>query len=122
MKTASFKTYTGPGRISIARWEPRGTPAGYRRYMALAPTREMMRMPEAQYREIYFRDIVGHLDAQVVWDDLNALAGGAEPVLLCWEKPPFSAANWCHRRIVAEWFADQLGRIILEHNPSSLLT
>ena len=121
MKTASFKTYTGPGRISIACWEPRGTPAGYRRYPALAPTREMMRMPEARYRDIYFRDIVGHLDAQVVWDDLHALAGGAEPVLLCWEKPPFSAANWCHRRIVAEWFADKLGVDIAEHGTTPLL-
>ncbi len=114
MKTASFKTYAGPGRISIARWEPRGTPAGYRRYPTLAPTREMMRMSGAQYRKIYFRDIVGHLDARVVWDELHELAGDAEPVLLCWEKPPFSAANWCHRRIVAEWFADKLGVDIAE--------
>ena len=121
MKTASFKTYTGPGRISIARWEPRGTPAGYRRYPALAPTREMMRMTEAQYRDIYFRDIVGPLDVQVVWDELHQLAAGAEPVLLCWEKPPFSAANWCHRRIVAEWFADQLGVDIAEHGTTPLL-
>ena len=73
MKTASFKTYTGPGRISIARWAPRGTPAGYRIYKALAPTREMMRMPEGQYREIYFRDIVGPLHAQIVWDDTVTL-------------------------------------------------
>jgi hypothetical protein len=37
----------------------------------------------------------------VVYDDLVALAAPDEPVLLCWEKPPFSDANWCHRRIVA---------------------
>ena len=117
MKTASFKTYTGPGRISIARWEPRGTPAGYRRYRALAPRRDMMRMAQGLYRDVYFRDILGPLDAQRVWDELHELAGGAEPVLLCWEKPPFSDANWCHRRMVAEWFADELRRIVLEHNP-----
>ena len=122
MKTASFKTYTGPGRISIARWAPRGTPAGYRIYKALAPTREMMRMPVDRYREVYFRDIVGPLDAQTVWDELHELAGGAEPVLLCWEQPPFSPSNWCHRTMVTEWFADRLGRIVLEHNPISLLT
>ena len=118
MKTASFKTYTGPGRISIARWAPRGTPAGYRIYKALAPTREMMRMPEARYREIYFRDIVGPLDAQVVWDELHELAGGAEPVLLCWEKPPFSASNWCHRHMVTEWFADEIGKTVDEYYPA----
>ena len=115
MKTASFKTYAGPGRISIARWEPRGTPAGYRRYSALAPRREMLRMPKGQYREIYFRDILGPLDAQAVWDELHALAGGAEPVLLCWEQPPFSPSNWCHRTMVAEWFAAELGAVIGEH-------
>ena len=115
MMTASFKIYAGPGRISIARWEPRGTPAGYRRYSALAPRREMLHMPKGQYREIYFRDILGPLDAQTVWDELHALAGGAEPVLLYWEQPPFSPSNWCHCTMVTEWFADQLGAVIGEH-------
>ena len=77
-------------------------------------------MPEDRYREIYFLDIVGPLHAQTVWDELHELAGGAEPVLLCWEQPPFSAANWCHRRIVAEWFADKLGVDIAEHGTAPL--
>ena len=118
MMTASFKTYTGLGRISIARWALRGTPAGYRIYKALAPTREMMRMLEEQYREFYFRDIVGPLDAQIVWDELHELAGGAEPVLLCWEKPPFSASNWCHRHMVTEWFANEIGKTVNEFYPA----
>ena len=37
MKTSSFFSYTGPGRISIARFAPRGTPAGVRVYKRLAP-------------------------------------------------------------------------------------
>jgi len=37
MKTASFFAYTGPARISIARFAPRGSPAGFRIYRALAP-------------------------------------------------------------------------------------
>jgi hypothetical protein len=37
VKTSSFRTYTGPGRISIARFAPRGHPAGYRVYSKLAP-------------------------------------------------------------------------------------
>jgi hypothetical protein len=35
MKTASF-TYTGPRRVSIARWVPPPRPAGYRVFKALA--------------------------------------------------------------------------------------
>ena len=120
MMTASFKTYAGPGRISIARWEPRGTPAGYRRYTALAPRRDMLRMPEDQYREKYFREILGPLDPKVVWDELHELAGGAEPVLLCWERTPFSAENWCHRRMVADWFSREIHRIVLEHHPNPI--
>jgi hypothetical protein len=34
---ASFFTYTGPGRVSIARWAPRDTPAGFRIFKPLAP-------------------------------------------------------------------------------------
>ena len=121
MMTASFKTYTGPGRISIARWEPRRTPAGYRRYTALAPRKDMMRMDEEAYRDVYFRDILGPLDPKQVWDELHGLAGDAEPVLLCWEKPPFSTKNWCHRRIVAEWFEREIGKIVSEHSPAHTL-
>ena len=119
MMTANFKTYTGPGRISIARWEPRGTPAGYRRYRALAPRRDMLRMAEERYRDIYFGEILGSLDAKRTWDELHELAGDAEPVLLCWERPPFTATNWCHRQMVAKWFFDKLGRIVLEHAPTT---
>ena len=46
--------------------------------------------------------------------DLQALAGEHEPVLLCYERPPFSPANWCHRRMVAEWLADKIGLDVLE--------
>ena len=115
MKTASFFTYDGPGRISIARWEPRDTPRGYRRYPALAPRREMLRMPYGRYRGIYFREILGRLDARQVAEELHRLAGEFEPVLLCWERPPFTRANYCHRRMVAEWFAQTLGLDVPEY-------
>jgi hypothetical protein len=49
------------------------------------------------------------LDPQHTWNQLHELAAGAEPVLLCWELPPFTASNWCHRRMAAAWFEDQLG-------------
>jgi hypothetical protein len=51
-----------------------------------------------------------------------------EPVLLCYEVPPFSAPqpipqaglttigpqNWCHRRLVAVWFQETLGVEVAE--------
>jgi hypothetical protein len=60
MKTASFFTYFGPGRISIARYAPRNIPAGYRVYKPLAPGPWFNSVPEDMYRELYF-DQLGHL-------------------------------------------------------------
>ena len=113
MKTASFFTYTRPGRISIARWAPRGTPAGFRVFKALAPTREMLSMDIDEYRVLY-DDILGRLDPQATWDRLHELAGGHEPVLLCYETPEqirqrAPGKSFCHRHMVAKWFAESLG-------------
>jgi len=113
MKTASFYTYTGPGRISIARFAPRNTPAGFRIYKPLAPGSWFNSVPEHTYRVLYF-DQLALLDLVAVEADLHRLAGGSEPVLLCYEKPPFSASNWCHRRMVAEWFEKELGICVTE--------
>ena len=115
MKTASFFTYTGPGRISIARYAPRGTPACFRQYRALAPDADMLKMTQALYLPRYAA-ILDRLDPQQVWDDLHRLAGDQEPVLLCWERPPFTPTNWCHRRLVADWFRDRLGIEVPEWN------
>ncbi len=108
MKTASYFTYFGPGRVGISRGNPRGL-SGYRIYRALAPWRYMLDLSEAEYRDIYFDEILAHLDPAKVVADLEALAGDHEPVLLCFERPPFTPTNWCHRRMVAEWLADKLG-------------
>ena len=107
MKTASFFTYTGPGRISIARWAPRNTPAGFRVYRPLNPTAPMLKLDRAEYEPLYLAILAG-LDPRQVWDNLHRLAGDAEPVLLCWERPPFTVTNWCHRRMVADWFEQAL--------------
>jgi len=101
MKTASYFTYFGPGRVGISRGNPRGL-SGYRIYRALAPWRYMLDLSEAEYRDIYFDEILAHLDPAKVVADLEALAGDHEPVLLCFERPPFTPTNWCHRRMVAE--------------------
>ncbi len=126
MRTASFFTYRqGPGRISIARFAPRGTAAGFRIYKPLAPTREMLSMGEARYRDIYFREILGNLDAQRVYDLLQRLAGEWEPVLQCWETPQqiedkVAGKEFCHRHFVAEWFGDKLGIDVPEHKAPDL--
>jgi hypothetical protein len=118
VKTASFSTYTGPGRISIARFAPRGTPGGFRIYKPLAPG-EWFKIADIQrYRELYFAQLA-KLDPQRVHDELHNLAAGAEPVLLCWEKPPFTPNNFCHRRMVATWFEIELKLEVPEFDPAS---
>ena len=108
MKTASFQTYTGPGRISIARFAPRNTPAGFRIYKPLAPGAWFNSVSHDKYRQLYFAQLELLNPTEVV-KTLESMAGGAEPVLLCYEKPPFNNANWCHRRMVAEWLQMTIG-------------
>jgi hypothetical protein len=115
MQTASFFEYTGAGRISIARWPPRGTPAGFRVYRVLAPGPWFKSVDEAEYRRRYSAQLAG-LDAAAAWCELHALAAGAEPVLLCWERKADLEAGrtYCHRRIVAQWFERVLGQRVVE--------
>jgi len=113
MKTSSFYLYSDPGRISIARAAPRReVAAGFKVYRALAPGAWLFDPKYGEdynaYRERYFREILAPLDPQKEWDDLHALADGHEPVLLCHEHLR-NAGDWCHRRMVAEWFEQALG-------------
>ncbi len=110
MKTSSFYLYDGPGRISIARTAPRRVKAGFKLYRPLNPgawRSEPAYQQHEAYRERYFREVLGPLDPQRVWDELHRLAGGDEPVLLCHEHL-LKSGDWCHRRLVAEWFAARL--------------
>ena len=108
MRTASYFTYSGPGRIGITVGNPRRIAPGYQLYRGLAARREMLDLPQAEYRALYFGEILARLDPAQVVADLNRLAGEYEPVLLCFERPPFTESNWCHRRMVAEWLKAQL--------------
>ena len=109
MKTASYFTYSSPGGIGISIGKPRGVTVSCGFYKALAPRGEMLRMPYHAYRDLYFREILGPLDPRQVVEDLQRLAGEDEPVILCFERPPFIGDNWCHRRMVAEWLGEALG-------------
>ena len=115
MKTANFFEYAGPGCISIARFPPRGTPAGFRVCRALAPGPWFKSVDEAEYRRRYAAQLAS-LDPRHTWDELHALWGHDEPVLRCWERKADLDADrtFCHRRIVAEWFAEHLGERVDE--------
>ena len=113
MKTSCFFNYQGPGRISIARSAPRKTPAGFRIYKALAPGGWFNSVSRPEYERLYAEQL-GLLDAAQVWEELHTLADGNEPVLLCWERLPFTETNHCHRRLVAEWFRQTLGAEVAE--------
>ena len=104
MKLSSFFDYQGPGRISIARYAPRGTPAGFRVYKPLAPGPWFNKVSKPEYERLYFAQLQ-LLDPVKVADDLHALADGVEPVLLCWERKADIAAGktWCHRQMVGTW-------------------
>jgi hypothetical protein len=108
MKTSSFRTCRGPGRISIARGA-RGVAIGFRVYRPLAPGPWFRSVGYDEYCRLY-AEILAKLDPQQTWDELHALAAPHEPILLCWEVPPFVVpANWCHRRLAADWLEQALG-------------
>lgn len=117
MKTASHFTFFGPGRVVISRGSPRGVAGGYKMFKKLAPTRELLQadLPYAQYRERFFAETLNPLDPKATWDELHALHGeGVEPVLQCFERPPLDERNFCHRRMVADWFERHLGVVVPE--------
>jgi hypothetical protein len=115
MKTASFFTYTGPGRISIARFPPRNTPAGFKVYRALAPGSWFNSVEIDEYLERFHAAILAPLDPEAVWDELHRLAAPHEPVLVAASEVP--GHDFCHRRIVAEWLEEKLGMQIEEYDP-----
>ena len=97
MKTASYYSFKGPGRIGITVGTPRGI-SGLVFFRALAPHRNMLKgLTPEQYIE-RFDDILRQLDPRETWDRLHELVAPLEPVLLCYERPPFTRENWCHRR------------------------
>jgi hypothetical protein len=111
MQTSNFWHFTGepddPRLVSIALWAP-GWYKGRRRYPALAPRRNMLKLDEATYR-VEYRKILDKLDPQEVFEDL-----GENAIMLCWEPP----GKFCHRRLVAEWLEENLGVRVPELPPN----
>ncbi len=103
MQTSYFAISSNlPNAVSIAAKPPdfyRG-----REYLPLAPTwqiySEYKRTKNVhEYTERYACDILATLDPEEVFEEL-----GRYSLLLCWEAPD----KFCHRRIVARWFEDNL--------------
>jgi hypothetical protein len=101
-------------RIGISRGVPRGTSAGYRRYGQLnpGPWFNSCKTPR-EFRIRYQDEILAPLNAQKVLEDLNVLARGKIPALLCFE-PPEPEKAWCHRGLVAAWLKDTIGIEVYE--------
>jgi hypothetical protein len=112
MITSSFFRFSGPGGISIAKWVPRSVVVE-QSFPLLAPFSTMMNLSFNLYAAQYDL-ILKTLDPRKVWDELHVLAGGHEPVLLCWEKPPLTDDNFCHRRLAAAWLERHIGVTIPE--------
>lgn len=120
MKTSAYHIYCGPGRIGISRGQPRygasggRVPPGYRMYRALAPGPWFRSVSVLEYVRRYRHEVLDRLDPREVWEELHRLAESEEPVLLCFERAPFSRSNWCHRRIVAEWLERAIPGVAVE--------
>jgi hypothetical protein len=113
MKTSCFSLYRGEGRVSIARFAPRNTPAGYNTFKKLAPGDWFNSVSVSRYIELYEHEVLAKLNPERTWNELHLLTGNIEPVLLCWEKP----GEFCHRQLVARWFRRELGIAVEEYDP-----
>lgn len=120
MKTGSWFTQLPEGhiRIGISRFVPRGTPAGYRLFKALAPGAWFKDATTREYLRLYDSEVLAKLDPALVVDQITTIAGDREPVLCCFEPPHKIAAGeqFCHRHIVAEWLGGRLGIEVPELN------
>lgn len=102
MRTASWATYSGPGRIALSPAPP-DVPLGYRH----APTGIRLRRP-ASHAEIRARLAV--LDARAVWVALHEMTYPHEPVLMGDRLDPF----YSYRRTLAAWLWSNTGYPIPE--------
>lgn len=69
-------------------------------------------VPPKQFRKLYMAQLA-ELDPECVLRELNTLAAGKTPALLCFEPPP-PDPRCCHRGLVAGWLKDTLDLDVLE--------
>ena len=94
--------------IGISNSYPKGLDwlQNMRQYKPLCPGWKLVHkvksgaISRSEYEYLYQEQILSRLDPEEVFSEL-----GEDAILLCWEKPGL----FCHRRIVARWFYDNLG-------------
>jgi hypothetical protein len=113
MQTSSYFSYHGHGRIGISMVAPEKHKEGLIMFYDLAPRPWFKGTGFDIYLDKYYQ-MLSDLDPKKTWDRLHELVSPYEPVLLCWESPPFDELNFCHRRMVADWFETKLGILVPE--------
>lgn len=96
--------------VPISRHLPDTLPGIFqqRRDLTLAPTAQMVSaakrgiLPWAAYERRYREEILALQEPAQVVARLRRLAGGAEPILLCYCGP----GHRCHRHLAAQWLRD----------------
>lgn len=99
-----------PQAVAISRGIPRGWQG--RRYKALAPPRDLIKIMEPErFIPLYRAQVLDRLDPMQVIREM----GGDNFIMLCFEPP----GEFCHRRVVAAWLRKHTGVLIEEFIPSS---
>jgi len=115
MKTSNFANHSRQhfdGAISISRWPGRHVRADVECPL-LFPSAELLAFYKAHPTrwDLYVPSYNAQLDClnpQRTWDYLHDLVHPYEPILLCVESSKTEVIQ-CHRRLVAEWFEQELG-------------
>jgi len=108
--TSNFRT---AGHLSQAVAISRGIPRGWRgrRYKALAPPRDLIKIMEPdRFIPLYRAQVLDLLDPMQVIREM----GGDNFIMCCWEPP----GEFCHRRVVAAWLRKHTGVLVEEFIPS----
>jgi len=107
--SSNFKTAGHlPQAVAISLGVPRGWQG--RRYKALAPPRDLIKIMEPErFIPLYRAQVLDKLDPMQVIRNL----GGDNFIMCCWELP----GEFCHRRVVAAWLRKCTGVLVEEFNP-----
>jgi uncharacterized protein (DUF488 family) len=91
--------------ISISRKPPVWFNEPYKAYVQLCPSWDLVmsyksdKITKEEYTIRYYDEVLNKLDPARTYQEL-----GENAILLCWER----AKEFCHRRIVADWFLKHL--------------
>ena len=118
MKTGCFKQVSDGhtnGYVSISLYPSKNDFINHE-YKSLAPNWKLLenlnkkKITEDQFIKSYKEQLL-LLNAYTVYDDLNSLVTGFEPIIMT----SVSKKKFCHRHLVAEWFESELGIVIEEY-------